>query len=465
LSIIEIQPFFIIKLRREDGALPSNSSIIATLRAKIGFTSIQEEIIMPIFNFQHPAFRQITLAMAALATSILFVSVIIAVAPNSVQSSSQEIQSSNQLNISLVPFAANLNDPVGIANAGDNRIFVLERDGIIRIVRPDGTVKATPFLDITARVDSSHTEKGLLGLAFDPNYATNGHFYVNYTSDGGDFDHTRISRFQVSNNPDIADPNSEEILITVGQPYPNHNAGAIMFGPDGYLYITLGDGGDREDPENRAQTMTTLLGKVSRIDVGPETSNGSLRGKPSECAGSGIGNYSIPIDNPFANGSGGPCDEIWALGLRNPWQSSFDRLTGDFFIGDVGQYKWEEIDHQPALSNGGENYGWRCYEGNHPFKTSDCSPPNNYVFPVFEYSHDFGDNCAVVAGYVYRGEKYPEMSSLIVAIIGLGSAMTMKNVLDIPLLGREVMEKYIWPTESTELYIPSPKILMFHRFH
>lgn len=369
---------------------------------------------MPNFRFQHLRSSRIIIATAALAFSISLISVIIAVAPNRVESSAQNKEASNQLNISLEPFATNLKDPVGIVNAGDNRLFVLERHGIIRIVRPDGTVEATPFLNITTRVDSSHTEKGLLGLAFDPNYATNGFFYVNYTSpiktpDDGDSGHSRISRFQVTNDPDIADPDSEERLLTVGQPYGNHNAGAIRFGPDGYLYIPLGDGGSGGDPGNRAQTMTTLLGKVSRIDVGSGISTGSFQGKPSECAGSGTGYYSIPDDNPFAEGPGGPCDEIWALGLRNPWQSSFDRLTGDFFIGDVGQFEWEEIDHQSASSNGGENYGWRCYEGNHPFNTANCGPVSSYIRPIFEYSHDSGDGCAVVGGFVYRGNKYPEM--------------------------------------------------------
>jgi glucose/arabinose dehydrogenase len=369
---------------------------------------------MPNLEFHDLWTSRIIIATLALAFSFSFIGVIIAVAPNRVESSVQKNQVSNQLNISLEPFATNLNDPVGIANAGDNRIFVLERDGIIRIVRPDGTVKSTPFLSITTSVDSSHIEKGLLGLAFDPGYTTNGYFYVNYTSpiktsDDGDSGHTRISRFQVTNDPDVADPNSEEILLTVGQPYGNHNAGGIRFGPDGYLYIPLGDGGKGGDPENRAQTMTTLLGKISRIDVGPGTSKGSLRGKQSDCFGSGTGKYTIPDDNPFANGPGGPCDEIWALGLRNPWQSSFDRLTGDFFIGDVGQNEWEEIDHQSASSNGGENYGWRCYEGNHPYNTTNCGSASSYTRPIFEYSHNSGDGCAVVGGFVYRGNKYLEM--------------------------------------------------------
>jgi glucose/arabinose dehydrogenase len=306
--------------------------------------------------------------------------------------------------LSLSLFASGLNEPVGVyhAGSGDGRLFVVERSGVIRIVQPDGTVVPTPFLNITSRVDSSSGEEGLLGLAFHPNYPTGGYFYVNYTNSTGGVLRTRISRFTVTGNPNIADPNSEVILLTVTQPFSNHNAGDIHFGPDGYLYIPLGDGGSGGDPNNNAQNTSTLLGKVTRIDVN------SGPGSPPDCKGLGSGNYSVPSTNPLVNGPGSACDEIWAIGLRNPWRSSFDRLTGDLYLADVGQNAWEEIDVQPANSPRGKNYGWRCYEGNHAYDTSGCGPVSNYTFPIFEYSHGDG-SCSVTGGYVYRGTQYPAM--------------------------------------------------------
>jgi uncharacterized repeat protein (TIGR01451 family) len=308
------------------------------------------------------------------------------------------------LDLSLVTFASGLNGPVGIANAGpgDDRLFVVERGGRIRILQANGTVLPTPFLDISARVDASSTEEGLLGLAFHPNYAATGAFFVNYTHTSGGTRRTRISRFQVSADPNIADPNSEDILLTVVQPDDNHNAGDLLFGPDGLLYIPLGDGGGSGDASNNAQNVGLLLGKIVRIDVdaGP--------GSAPDCAGTGSGNYTVPTGNPLIDGAGGVCDEIWAVGLRNPWRASFDRLTGDLYIGDVGQQDWEEINVQPATSTGGENYGWRCYEGNHPYKTSGCGEIGTYTFPAFEYGHTEG--CSVTGGYVYRGSQYPAMA-------------------------------------------------------
>lgn len=303
---------------------------------------------------------------------------------------------------SLTAFASGLNEPVSLAHAGDSRLFALEQVGRIRIIQSDGTVLATPFLDITDRVDRSDNEEGLLGLAFHPNYSSNGYFYVNYINTTSGVRRTRISRFQVTGNPNVANPASEQIILTVGQHNWNHNAGDIHFGPDGYLYIPLGDGGGSGDTGNYAQTMTTLLGKIVRIDVnqGP--------GAAPDCVGIGTGSYTIPNDNPFINGAGGTCDEIWASGLRNPWRSSFDAWTGDFWMGDVGQGSWEEIDFQPVYSQGGENYGWRCYEGNNPYNTSGCGPASNYVFPVFAYSRS-SPQCSVTGGYVYRGSQYPAL--------------------------------------------------------
>lgn len=310
------------------------------------------------------------------------------------------------LNLSLAPFATGLSDPVSIANADDGygRLFIVEREGFIKIVQPGGSVLPTPFLDISDRVTAGG-EMGLLGLAFHPEYRDNGTFYVNYTS-GTDADRqTRISRFNVTIDPNVADPDSEDILLTVVQPATNHNAGGIHFGPDGYLYIPLGDGGGGNDTSNNAQTLTLALGKLVRIDV--DNTGANL----AECNNvGGSANYAIPASNPFV-GSDGVCDLIWAIGLRNPWRSSFDRLTGDFYMGDVGQGAWEEVDHQPADSTGGENYGWSCFEGNATNPSGGCQSGDVSVHtpPIFEFEST--GNCSVINGYVYRGTQYPAMYS------------------------------------------------------
>lgn len=287
--------------------------------------------------------------------------------------------------VEFIPFTAGLSGPTAIENAGDVRLFVTEKQGRIQIVRNDGSIDPVPFLDITDRVLSSGGEQGLLGLAFHPLYPSNGYFYVNYTDLNGD---TVVSRFTISPDPDLADPASEQILLGFAQPYSNHNGGDLAFGPDGYLYISTGDGGSGGDPQNYAQNPLTLLGKILRIDVDA--------GSP----------YGIPADNPFVSDPG-VLDEIWALGLRNPWRFAFDSVTGDFWIADVGQSVSEEINFQPAASSGGENYGWRCYEGTFPYNTTGCNPPENYVFPVFEFLHP--DHCSVTGGVVYRGTNYPEL--------------------------------------------------------
>jgi glucose/arabinose dehydrogenase len=306
--------------------------------------------------------------------------------------------SADPLELSLAPVASGLIAPVGLANAGDSRLFAVEQLGRIQIIEPDGTVLATPFLDITDRVDASANEGGLLGLVFHPDYETNGYFYVNYIHTSEGIRRTRISRFSVTVDPNVADPNSEAVLLTVDQPATNHKAGHILFGPDGYLYIPLGDGGASVS----AQDNGLLLGKIGRIDVdsGP--------GNSPDCVGLGTGNYTIPNSNPFGDGLAGVCDEIWAVGFRNPWRSSFDRLTGDLWVADVGQFAWEEVNFQPAASTGGENWGWRCYEGNHAYDLSGCGPMDDYTFPVFEYSHS-SNNCTVIGGYVYRGSDYPAL--------------------------------------------------------
>lgn len=295
-----------------------------------------------------------------------------------------------QPKIQLVDFASGLNGPVDIAHCGDSRLFVVEQDGLIKIVDSLGAVLPTPFLNIDPRVNSTGNEQGLLGMAFHPNYAENGYFFVYYTQNGGG--NTRVSRFSVMpDDPNKADPNSELTILEQTQPYSNHNGGCVKFGPDGYLYIGLGDGGSGGDPQGNGQKKTTFLGKILRIDV-----NNSSVDAP----------YVVPSDNPFVNDAA-YLPEIWALGVRNPWRYSFDRLTGDMWIGDVGQSDREEVDFAPA-GVGGRNYGWRCYEGNLPYNTSGCQPASNYISPVFEYDNS-SLGCSMTGGFIYRGSKYPDL--------------------------------------------------------
>ena len=288
-------------------------------------------------------------------------------------------------------FASGFSFPVDITHAGDERLFIVEKAGRIRIIDDNGATLPQPFLDITGRVNAQASERGLLGLAFHPDYANNGYFYVNYTNNSGN---TRISRFSVTaDNSNLADPNSELNLLEVGQPFSNHNAGDLNFGPDGYLYFGLGDGGSANDPGNRAQNRQMLLGKMLRVDVD--------NGNP----------YSIPEDNPFAFDDA-TLDEIWAIGLRNPWRFSFDRLTGAMWIADVGQDRWEEVNYQAPGSAGGQNYGWRCYEGAQAFNlNSGCLPQSENTFPVQVYANNNSVGCSITGGYVYRGAAYPDMYS------------------------------------------------------
>ncbi|MCL4870087.1 MAG: PQQ-dependent sugar dehydrogenase [Anaerolineae bacterium] len=292
----------------------------------------------------------------------------------------------------------------GVTNAGDTRLFVTEAAGLIRIVLADGTVLATPFLDISDRVAVGF-QGGLLSLAFHPNYTSNGYFYVYYTHENGSQLYSRLSRFTVTADPNIANPASEQIVLTLSQPFGDNNGGDLHFGPDGYLYLSTGDGGDFGDPANNGQRTDTLLGKLLRLDV-----NGG--GNPAECDAAGL--YTIPANNPLVDGAGGACDEIWAIGLRNPWRFSFDRSTGDLYIGDVGEFTREEINFAPASSSGGENYGWRCWEGTQPGPViTGCGPAGNYDMPIFDYDHG-ANGCAVTGGYVYRGTAWPQLQGVYV---------------------------------------------------
>jgi len=291
-----------------------------------------------------------------------------------------------QLDIAIESFGTGFTKPVGIKNAGDTRLFIVEQDGYIQILNDDGSKNMTPFLDIDALVvETNNDERGLLGLAFHPNYDVNGFFYVNYINLTGD---TVISRFSVSANPDIADETSELIILSYTQPNVNHNGGDLAFGSDGYLYISSGDGGGAGDPDDNSQDLSNLWGKILRIDV-DNTSDGN--------------NYAIPIDNPFVS-DGAAADEIWVYGLRNPWKFSFDRLNGNLWIGDVGQNIIEEI-NMISGSSSGNNFGWRCYEGSAEFDLTDCPAMNTLTFPIAEYNHNTSGNfkCSITGGYVHRG--------------------------------------------------------------
>ncbi len=292
--------------------------------------------------------------------------------------------------IALERVASGFTNPVHVthANDGSARLFVVEQRGRVRILK-DGAILPTPFLDISSRV-SFGSERGLLSIAFPPGRGRKSEFYADYTDVRGD---TVISRFTVSGDPNVADATSEQILLSIAQPFANHNGGQLVFGPDGYLYVGMGDGGDAGDPNNNAQNLGSLLGKILRIDV---------RGAASP--------YGIPPDNPFA-GSSSSRPEIWAYGLRNPWRFSFDRKTNVLYIADVGQGAWEEVDVQPAESTGGENYGWRLTEGNHCFTPSTGCPTAGITFPVAEHSHA-GGNCSVTGGFAYRGRDFDALTGI-----------------------------------------------------
>ncbi len=301
--------------------------------------------------------------------------------------------SSEGINILWSSFASGYTRPCDMRSIGDDRIFVVEQTGRIKILHTDGTQNLTPFLNISDRVDANDSEKGLLGLAFPPNYAETGYFFVNYTRTESGVLYTQISRFSRDpENPDLALADSELLLLNYVQDFSNHNGGQIEFGPlDGYLYIGSGDGGSGGDPNNRAQNVNSFLGKMLRIDINTEP-------------------YAIPDDNPFVGANG--LDEIWSYGLRNPWKFAFDSQTGDLYIGDVGQSNREEVNFEPAGTAGGTNYGWRCFEGTAPYNTQNCQGPLSYQAPVFDYAWGNGPNgfrCSVTGGRIYRGEIFTNL--------------------------------------------------------
>ncbi len=300
--------------------------------------------------------------------------------PNPTPSATQERKVNRNVRVGIRQVASGFDQPLFITYANDNsnRLFVVEKGGKIKFL--DGQI----FLDITNRVGSSGSEQGLLGLAFHPNYRVNRRFFVDYTDLNGN---TVVAEFRALDNGRRADPNSEKVILRQEQPAANHNGGMLAFGPDGYLYIALGDGGGANDTYGNGQNLNTLLAKILRIDVD--------RGDP----------YSIPKDNPFV-GRDNARPETWAWGLRNPWRFSFDRQTGDLYIADVGQNHWEEINYQRAGSKGGQNYGWPIMEGNHCLSSDQCNQ-EGLTLPVAEYSHELG--CSVTGGYVYRGKRFPAL--------------------------------------------------------
>ncbi len=283
--------------------------------------------------------------------------------------------------------------PVDLQHPNDNsdRVFVVEQRGVISTFTDDAaaTEKQT-FLDISDKVDDDGNEKGLLGLAFHPDYASNGYFYVNFTINVANTTRTRICRFQVSgSNPAMAELSSETLLLEFPQPFDNHNGGQLAFGPDGFLYIAVGDGGSGGDPQGNGQNRTTLLGSILRIDVDQRVDGRT---------------YGIPMDNPFAGNSEGFREEIYAYGLRNPWRFSFDSETGQLWAADVGQNKYEEID---IIERGG-NYGWNVVEANDCFEPDQGCDLAQFIAPVWQYDHSDGD-VSITGGYVYRGTALPNL--------------------------------------------------------
>jgi glucose/arabinose dehydrogenase len=306
--------------------------------------------------------------------------------------------------VSLTPVASDLGDALDVVSPpNDPRQFIVQQSGKILILE-DGRVLPRPFLNVSGKIVSGG-EQGLLGLAFHPDYARNGRFFIDYTNRSGD---TRVVEYRVSSKPDRANPGSARTLLAIDQPFANHNGGDLVFGPDGMLYVGMGDGGSGGDPFRNGQNPRSLLGKLLRIDV-----DGRSGGKP----------YRIPAGNPYAkNGRGAP--EVYAIGLRNPWRFSFDRRTGDLWIADVGQNEYEEVDFRRAGTGAGANFGWNRFEGNHQFSDTPLTGGRS-VKPVAEYSHSFGNS--VTGGYVYRGSVVPALRGRYVyADYGSGRVWSMR---------------------------------------
>ncbi|MEC9374085.1 MAG: PQQ-dependent sugar dehydrogenase, partial [Planctomycetota bacterium] len=340
-------------------------------------------------------------AILALAGALIFTGELAARSTSpATAATAAEIGDADNLDRGTVPLtsvriAAGLSQPLYVtAPTGDfDRVFIVEKTGAIRIYRPStGSVLPTPYLNIATRIISSGSEQGLLGLAFHPDFAVNGFFYVYFTAaPNSPAATTYIARYQAMGDPmtsNTADPSSEQIVLSQSQPFTNHNGGWVGFGKDGFLYAAFGDGGSAFDPGNNAQTITTnFLGKMLRIDVDGD----DFPADPNR-------NYAVPASNPFVGVTG--LDEIWAYGLRNHFRNSFDRETGDLWMGDVGQSSQEEIDFQPASSTGGENYGWRCMEGNLCTGRTGCTCMDPVLTdPIFTYARS-GGQCAITGGYV-----------------------------------------------------------------
>ncbi|WP_305042237.1 PQQ-dependent sugar dehydrogenase [Geoalkalibacter sp.] len=331
-------------------------------------------------------------ALLALAASLLPLA-ILACGGGGGGSASKDPLPPSSLTLSFTPVAEGLSRPTVITHAADGsgRLFLVEQSGTIRILR-DGGLLGAPFLQIADRLVSGG-EQGLLGLAFPPGFSQKGYFYVNYTRAGDGA--TVVSRFFVSADPDVAQPDSEQILLTLAQPFANHNGGQLAFGPDGFLYVGVGDGGSGGDPLGNGQDLSSLLGKLLRLDVE-----------------AGVFPYAVPSGNPFVSVPGAR-DEIWASGLRNPWRFSFDRLRGDLFVADVGQSRWEEINFAQAGTAGGANYGWNVLEGPDCFSPAvGCTEPPDYLPPVAFYGRELG--VSVTGGYVYRGPDNPGLQGFYV---------------------------------------------------
>ncbi|MEC3876870.1 PQQ-dependent sugar dehydrogenase [Chryseobacterium salviniae] len=289
----------------------------------------------------------------------------------------------NAQSINLEEFATGFTAPVEITHANDSRVFVVQQNGIIKIVQPNGIVNSSNFLNISSKITYGG-ERGLLGLAFHPQYAVNGYFFVYYNDTSGNI---TVARYTRSSNPDVADAATEKIILNQPKPFSNHNGGSIHFAPDGYLWIVTGDGGSGGDPNNNGQNKNSLLGKLLRLDI------------------NSTGPYNIPPGNPFVGTDG--AYEVWAYGLRNAWKFNFDTVSGNVMIADVGQENIEEINKMP-ITQAGINYGWRCYEGNDPYNTSGCAAQSTMTFPVAVYDHS-GGKCSITGGYVYRGTQYPAL--------------------------------------------------------